>query len=138
MPRLTVWMVRTALLYLGMGFTFGALMLWNKGVPSNPAVWKLLFPHVEFVLVGWTAQLAMGVAFWILPRLPGAARFGNVRLAWAAFVIFNVGVLGAALGYWLNAAALIALGRAVEAVGVALFAACLWSRVRPLMVGSQT
>ena len=36
MPRLTVWMVRTSLLQLGIGFTFGMLMLFNKGVPFDP------------------------------------------------------------------------------------------------------
>ena len=68
MPRLSVWIIRTALLYLGIGFTFGALMLFNKGVPFDPMLWRLLRPHIEFVLLGWTMQLAMGVAFWIMPR----------------------------------------------------------------------
>ncbi|HLV45033.1 MAG TPA: hypothetical protein VKY39_08745, partial [Aggregatilineales bacterium] len=63
MPRLSVWMVRASLLYLGLGFTFGALMLANKGVPLHPRLWALLPLHAEMLLVGWAIQLAMGVAF---------------------------------------------------------------------------
>lgn len=33
MPRLTVWFLRSALIYLMLGFTFGMLILVNKGVP---------------------------------------------------------------------------------------------------------
>jgi hypothetical protein len=68
MTRLSMWTVRTALLYLGVGFLLGALMLLQKGVPIDPSMLRLLPMHVEFVLLGWTLQLAMGVAFWILPR----------------------------------------------------------------------
>ena len=68
MTRLSVWPVRTALIYLAIGFLLGALMLFEKGARIDPALLRLLPMHVEFVLVGWTVQLAMGVAFWILPR----------------------------------------------------------------------
>jgi len=39
MPRLSVYLIRTALLYLAAGFTFGGLMLFNKGLPFAPALW---------------------------------------------------------------------------------------------------
>ena len=68
MPRLSVWSIRTAMLYLGLGFLWGALMLFEKGAPVAPSLLRLLPMHIEFVLIGWTMQLAMGVAFWILPR----------------------------------------------------------------------
>ena len=93
MPRLTVWMVRAALLHLGAGFTFGALMLLNKGAPVSGEIWRLLWPHVELVLLGWTLQLGMGVAFWIMPRFSGERRYGRVWLGWAAFGLLNAGVV---------------------------------------------
>ena len=49
MPRLSRWFIRCALIYLALGFTFGALMLFNKGVPFYPALWRLLPTHVEFL-----------------------------------------------------------------------------------------
>lgn len=68
MPRLSQWLIRTALIYLLLGFTLGALLLTHKGIPLHPALWSWLPTHIEFLLMGWIAQLTMGVAFWILPR----------------------------------------------------------------------
>jgi hypothetical protein len=137
MPRLSVWMVRTALLYLGAGFTFGALILWNKGFPTTPEVWRLLYPHVEFVLLGWTAQLGMGVAFWIMPRFPNAPRFGRTHLAWLAYALLNGGVLLAAAGLWLPMALMTLVGHGLEALAVGCFALYLWPRVRPLVIAAN-
>lgn len=136
MPKFTVWMVRTALLYLGVGFTFGALLLANKGIPFAPEVWRLLPAHIELVLLGWTMQLAMGVAFWILPRMPREPKYGNVRLAWAAYVLFNAGLVLAAVGQaFPNFGAGWALaGRALELAGVVCFAVQIWPRVRPVVI----
>ena len=51
--------MRSALIYLALGFTFGALMLFEKGVPFYPPLLRLLPAHIEFVLFGWTMQLAI-------------------------------------------------------------------------------
>jgi hypothetical protein len=131
MPRLTRWFIRTALIHLALGFTFGALMLFNKGVLVSVWVWRLLPLHIELMLLGWTVQLAMGVAFWILPRF-GRSR-GNERAAWAAFVLINAGVWIAGIGAMLGASAIITLiGRLAEAGGGIAFAIHAWPRIRPL------
>ncbi len=98
MPRLSVWLIRTALIYLAAGFTFGALLLFHKGVPLTPSMWRLLPAHIEFVLIGWTMQLAMGVAFWILPRFARGTARGDERWVWAAYMLLNAGVLAVGLG----------------------------------------
>ena len=36
----------------------------------------------EVVLFGWTLQLAMGIAFWILPRFSHEPRYGNQAFGW--------------------------------------------------------
>src|SRR5690242_2404973 len=115
MPRPSVWLIRTALLYLGAGFTLGALILFQKGIPYWDGVWLLLPLHIEFVLIGWTTQFAMGVAYWILPRfLHGPAR-GDVRLVWLAYGLLNLGVLCAGLGAWLAAPGIVLVaGRSAE------------------------
>jgi hypothetical protein len=130
-PRLSCWFIRAALIYLALGFTLGSLLLFHKGVPLHPLVWRLLPAHVEFLLLGWTAQLALGVAFWVLPRFGGSR--GDERPAWAAFVLLNAGVWLAGAGASLAAPAVIPfLGRAAE-VGAALaFAVHAWPRIRPL------
>jgi hypothetical protein len=130
MPRLSVWFVRASLLHLALGFSFGALMLWNKGLLTHPLAWRLLPAHMELLLVGWMVQLALGVAFWILPRF--GTRRGNVRLAWTAFWLLNLGVLLAGLGPVVGAPPrLVLLGRALQAAGAAAFALHAWPRVKP-------
>ncbi len=133
MPRLSRWFVRSALLYLALGFTFGALMLFNKGVPIDPAVLRLLPAHIEFLLFGWTVQLAMGVAFWILPRFAGGASRGNEGAAWLAYGLLNAGIwlagMGAVLGW---PTALLLLGRVAEAAAAAAFVVHAWPRVKPM------
>ena len=130
MPRLSVWAVRAALVYLLVGFTLGALLLANKGRPYWPGVWNLLGAHMEFLLVGWAVQLAMGVGFWVLPRYPGGSGTrgprGDERVAWGAVAALNAGVLLAAAG-WL------VVGRGLEGLGAVLFLTHAWGRVRPLM-----
>lgn len=129
MPRLSVWFVRASLIYLFLGFTFGALILAQKGISYYPLVWNLFPIHMEFLLVGWFAQLAMGVAFWILPRYSSGPARGNVNLIWISFALINLGLLFGLLRLWLPAAPLI--GRAAEVGAGLLFAIGLWRRVKP-------
>jgi hypothetical protein len=129
-PRLTVWVVRASLLHLAAGFTLGALLLAHKGIPIHPALWRLLPAHVELLLVGWTVQLAMGVAFWILPRFAGGTSRGNEALAWCAVGLVNLGVVAVVLSGAVGAAALALPGRVAEAGGTVAFALHAWGRVR--------
>ncbi|MBW7885093.1 MAG: hypothetical protein H3C34_21150 [Caldilineaceae bacterium] len=130
MPRLSVLLVRAALIYLALGITIGALLLWNKGVPLHPLLWRLLPAHMEFLLLGWTVQLAMGIAFWILPRWQ--SKRGNVRFVWAAFVLLNAGIWLVVLPAWFGAQnSVVILGRGLETTAVGAFALHAWPRVKP-------
>lgn len=135
MPRLSVWFIRTALLYLGFGFSWGALILFQKGAPLDAALWRLLPMHIEFVLIGWTLQLAIGVAYWILPRFARGPSRGGEAPVRAAYVLLNVGVLLAGLGQWLGAPAGVPfVGRLAELLAVLLFARHAWPRIKPIGV----
>ena len=131
MPRLSCWFIRAALFYLAAGFTVGALMLANKGISFWPQSWRFLSVHMEMLLVGWLVQLALGMAFWILPRFVKGAPRGNEALIWLAFVLVNLGI------GWVIAETIFAIpglaliGRVAEAVGVLAFAIGSWQRVRP-------
>lgn len=132
MPRPTVWFLRSALLHLALGFTFGGLLLWNKGVPLDPLLWRLLPAHIEFLLLGWTAQLAFGVAYWILPRIQLSR--GAVWPVWLTFALLNAGVWLAGIGGSLAAPDWVLLaGRLCEAGATIVFAVHAWPRVRPAM-----
>src|SRR5262245_56345456 len=97
MPRLSQLMIRSALVWLGLGSTIGGLVLCNKGVPLFAWLWVLRAAHIHILLVGWTVQLACGVAFWILPRLDARGSRGDERLVWLCYGALNTGVMFGAL-----------------------------------------
>lgn len=130
MPRLSVWAVRASMAHLVIGFSIGALLLAAKGLPLRPSPWALLPTHVELLLLGWMAQLALGVGFWILPRFRG--RRGNLPLAWTSMVLLNAGVLLAGAGGALGAEpAVVAAGHALTAAAGLAFVLHAWPRVKP-------
>ena len=132
MPRLSQWYVRAAFTYLIMGFTFGALMLANKGVPLHPALWRLLPAHIEFLSAGWVLQFALGVAFWMLPRFWHGPPRGSEIGANLAFFSLNLGLWLVVLGTVLALPAVaVTLGRLLELLAVVAFASHIWPRIVP-------
>lgn len=131
MPRLSRFFVRAALIYLLLGFTFGALILANKGVPFAPLIWALLPSHVEFLILGWLTQLALGVAFWILPRLGSVTPRGDERWSWAAFVLVNLGIFVSIVSPYVGFSWLGLVARLVQFGGFLLFVIGNWQRIYP-------
>jgi hypothetical protein len=129
MPRLSVWFIRASLIYLLLGLFFGALLLVQKGIPFYTPVWYLLPLHMEFLLMGWLIQLAMGVAFWIIPRFTSASPRGPIRLVWFSFALFNAGILIGVLQFWFPASVL--FGRIAEVGAGILFVVGSWRRIKP-------
>jgi hypothetical protein len=130
MPRLSGWFLRASLVYLAIGFTFGALMLANEGLAFGPHLDQLLPIHMEFLLTGWMLQLALGVAYWILPRNVNGLPRGNETLAWLSMIFINAGILLAVMSMIFNVAWFMLLGRTFEAVSVLAFLLMAWRRVR--------
>jgi len=129
MPRLSVWFIRASLLYLLLGFLFGALLLAQKGISFYSPVWYLFPLHMEFLLVGWLVQMAMGVAFWIVPRFSNGSSRGPVGLVWLSFALLNAGILIGTLLYWFPDVVL--YGRIAEVVAGILFVIGSWRRIKP-------
>lgn len=133
MPRLSCWFLRAALLYLVFGFTLGAMLLGEKGLGLSPKLWRVLPLHMELLLVGWLIQLALGMAFWILPRLAKGAPRGNETLIEASFVLINLGIGWVAAETVLAVQGVALIGRAAEVAGVLAFIIGSWRRVRPFL-----
>ncbi len=130
MPRLSVWFIRAALVYLALGVTFGGLILAHKGIPLNSVLWQLLPIHIAFLLFGWMVQLVMVVAFWIFPRFFRSR--GNEKPAWLAFWLLNGGVLLAGVSPILSLpVGLLLAGRLAETGAVIAFAVHVWPRIKP-------
>jgi len=129
--RPSVLMVRLALVHLVLGCTLGALMLAGKAVQPLAALaaWRPL--HQEMLLVGWLLQLVFGVAYGILPRLPGQPRDSHPGRALACAALLNGGVVAAAAGVQLGMTGLAVTGRVMELAAALLFATIAWGRVRP-------
>ncbi|MBM3271489.1 MAG: hypothetical protein FJZ01_27955 [Candidatus Sericytochromatia bacterium] len=120
MPRYSVIAVRLALIHLMVGSALGALLLAAKGVPAlalPPALAAaIVASHAPQLLFGWTALLAFGVAFWILPRFMQGPPRGREWPAWVALVALNAGVLASFAGWFHLAHGLLALGCAAFAL----------------------
>lgn len=129
MPRLSRWSVRLAFLYLVLGFTLGALILTHKAVRWPAWAWKAFPSHQEVLLFGWTAQFALGIAYWILPRFRGGRR-GRTWLAAAAIGFLNLGIWLVVLRLWLGRGAEV-FGRGLEALAVLFFLLHAWPRIKP-------
>lgn len=136
MPRLSAWMVRAALLHLGIGMTLGGLILFHKAIPFAPEVWRGWPLHIELLLFGWLVQLAMGVAFWIIPRFSTPPRYGRVWLAVLAALLLNAGVWLGAAGAWWGSPAAQMLGRLSLLLAGVAFAVHIAPRVKPFMEGN--
>lgn len=133
MPKLSVWMIRASLIYMGLGFFFGSLILHHKGIPIYPWTWKLLNPHIEIMIFGWTIQLVMGVAFAILPRFSDREnRYGAEYLGWWSFYLINSGVGLTALAEWYVMNYLSLIGRLLVLVAILTFTLMIFPRVKPL------
>lgn len=132
MPRLSVWFIRAALIHTGVGFLFGSLLLHHKGIPLYDWTWKLLNPHVEIMVFGWTMQFIMGIAFWILPRFSGPQRYGRTRLGWLSFCLLNAGVVLAGVAAWFRLDSVMLVGHVLALGAVVIFVVLIWPRIKPL------
>ena len=130
MPRLSGWFIRASLVYLALGFSLGSLMLANEGLTINPSLGRFLPVHMEFLIIGWLFQLALGVAYWILPRNATGAPRGNEALAWSSLICINAGILSVAFSACFITDWIGFMGRILEALAILIFLLGAWRRVR--------
>jgi hypothetical protein len=120
---------------LAVGFTLGGLILAAKGGAVDGSSSRGCATCV-LLLFGWLIQLAMGVAYWILPRTNTDR--GRPRWAWSSFVLFQLGLvltLGSVLSLWLPSTRFLnAPGVLCQTLGVLAFAIHAWPRIKPVMV----
>lgn len=136
MPPLSRAMVRAALIWQGLGFLVGSLMLAAKAGAAPGQLLALRDAHVHILLAGWLVQFAAGVAYWIMPRHDAAGDRGDPRPMLAGALALNAGValtllIGAGRALGADLSALAVLAGALYAAGFVLPVAHLWPRVLP-------
>ncbi len=131
MPRLSACFVRFSLAYLVLGFSLGGVMLANEGWNFAPRLNTVLPGHIEILMMGWVMQLALGVAYWILPRYTQGLPRGNKAAAWISLFLINLGILFVAGSVFFRAPWPMLAGRSLEVISLLLFLSVTWRRVRP-------
>jgi hypothetical protein len=129
MHPLTCWFVRASLFYSLPGITMDALIPTQKGLSHDPSVWTLFPLHLGFLLIGWFAELAMGVAFSIMPRFNTGSPRRNVSLFSISFVLIKTGLIIGTSQRWFSPAILV--GRIFEIGAGIVFVVGSWRRVKP-------
>ena len=135
MPRLTRWMIKTALLYFVVGLLAAGLLAFQPLLNLPPLIGLPTMLH--FLVVGWVTQLIFGVVHWMFPKVSAEQPRGNEKLAWLAFFLLNAGLLlrgvgepWHTLGGGVLSGSLLALAAAAQTAGGLLFAALAWPRVK--------
>ena len=142
MPPLARNYIKAAFVYFVVAFVLGALMMLDRWLNFSRWLKLVHFGQLHLLMVGWLTQLAIGVAYWMFPRLrrkQGPHPRGSDALAWFVLIALNAGLLLRFLlepfylmgpQPWL--AALISLSGTLQAAAAIAFGLLIWARIRPM------
>lgn len=92
MPLLTHFYLKSAFIYLALSLALGVI----QAVPSTytPSFLRAFTPvYFHLFLVGWVTQMIFGVIYWMFPIISREQPRGNESLAWATYILLNMGLL---------------------------------------------
>ena len=137
MPRLTRYFIKTALIYLAAALLLGLVLALRASIDLPPELLAFSPVYFHLFMVGGVAQLIFGMLFWMLPKYSKAKPRGHEKLAWAAYILINAGLLLRVIGEPLNAVRsdlgvgwLLALSALLQLIGGWAFIVAVWPRVR--------
>jgi hypothetical protein len=137
MPRLTRYFIKTALIYLAAALLLGLLLMLRATVDLPPELLALSPVYFHLFMVGWVAELIFGMLFWMLPKYSREKPRGHEQLAWATYILINVGLILRVIGEPLNAVHvewglgwLLALSALLQLIGGWAFIGAVWPRVK--------
>ncbi|MBE2223727.1 MAG: hypothetical protein IAF02_19465 [Anaerolineae bacterium] len=135
MPTLTRWYIKSALVYLVAALLLGVVLALPIALPSfirfmNP-------PYFHLFLVGWVTQMIFGVIYWMFPIITRAKPRGNEQVAWASYILLNIGLILRVIGEPLVSTRpeaafgwLLALSALLQWLAAVLFVILAWPRVK--------
>lgn len=137
MPRLTRWYLRSSLVYLVAALFIGLLLAARPVIGLSSSLTNLRSVFFHLFVVGWITQLIFGVVYWMFPKYSSEAPYRNIPLAWATFIMLNLGLLARAVIdptlHLLDApiwGQLLALSALLQFIAGVAFAINSWSRVK--------
>jgi len=93
MPILTRWFIKTSLVYFVAALVVGVAQAAQAPLGLAPELAGAGPVYVHLLVVGWITQMIFGVAYWMFPRYSRETPRGSDRLALAAYVCLNAGLL---------------------------------------------
>ena len=142
MPPIARRFIKAAFLYFVIAFLLGALMMLDRWLNFSRWLKVVYLGQLHLLVVGWLTQLAIGVAYWMFPRLrkeQDPRPRGSEALAGFVLISLNAGLLLRFLlepfylmgpQPWL--AALLALSGILQAAAAVGFGLLIWARIRPM------
>lgn len=131
--------LKTAILFLATGLVLGGWMMFRRDVLGRAPDPYMVSAHTHAIMVGFVMMMILGVALWMFPRpakgddryRPGAA----VAAYWLVTLGTAVRVAGElarphSTSPWLAWA--IVLAGFVQGLGLLVFFANMWTRIRPV------
>jgi hypothetical protein len=142
MPPIARAFVRGSFAYFLAAFLLGALMMLDRWLAFSRWLSVLYMSQLHLLVVGWITQLAIGVAYWILPRFlkeDDSRPRGSDAIAWSVLISLNAGLLlrfAVEPFYFMEQqswlAAMLALAGILQALAALGFAWIIWGRIRPM------
>jgi len=137
MPTLTRWSIKSALIYFIAALATGVVLAARPVFDLPPALASLSPVYFHLLMVGWITQLIFGIVYWMFPKYSREKPRGSERLAWAAYVLLNVGLILRVIGEPMQAAHpeaawrwLLAVSAGMQWLAGAAFVANTWGRVK--------
>lgn len=104
MPPQTRWHIKSAFVYFAAAMTLGVFLSLGAVMQISRWIAYLSPVFVHLIMVGWVTQMIIGVIFWMFPIVNRAKPRGSEGLAWATYVLLNIGLILRVLCEPLNAA----------------------------------
>ncbi len=124
MSWVTLWFVRTALVYFGLSALTGIAM----AIFPDTAI-DLKFIHVHLNLLGWMSMMIYGVGYHIFPRFSGRPLWSN-KLSILQFWTAQIGLIGMCAFRFLNINLLFIIFSLFSVFSIFLFILNMFKTVR--------
>ncbi len=130
--------IKTAIVFLVLGIILGGWMLAERELLGRAPSAYGVSAHTHLLLVGFVMMMILGVALWMFPRPRSDDIAYRPLIAEIAYWLITAGTAARATGEWMRASGSNALSLRVailsaglaQIIGLVLFFATMWSRIR--------